>query len=67
MRGNDHPPDELAKLTSGRNLGWPYRDPEPEVSPAIAGSKLERAKVPFDRDVETNPAGPSCTAQGSRR
>jgi glucose/arabinose dehydrogenase len=54
---NDHPPDELAKLTPGRNLGWPYCDPDPDVAPGTAGSRVRYADMPFDRDVQTNPTG----------
>ena len=28
---NNHPPDEVARLTAGRDLGWPYCDPDPDV------------------------------------
>jgi glucose/arabinose dehydrogenase len=52
---NDHPADELAKLTSGRNLGWPYCDPDPDVSKGVAGSKLQYADLRFDADAQTNP------------
>jgi glucose/arabinose dehydrogenase len=54
---NDHPPDELAKLTEGRNLGWPYCDPDPDVTPGSATSALQYANLPFDRDAQTNPRG----------
>src|SRR6202042_2411160 len=37
---NDHPPDELARLTQGRNLGWPYCDPDPDVHPGVPGTRL---------------------------
>ena len=30
---NDHPAEELAKLTAGRDLGWPYCNPDPDVHP----------------------------------
>ena len=30
---DNHPPDELARLTKGRNLGWPYCDPDPRCRP----------------------------------
>ncbi|WP_185293908.1 gluconolaconase [Mycolicibacterium litorale] len=43
---NDHPPEQLAKLTPGRELGWPYCN--------IDGGP---ADVPFIRDVQTNPDG----------
>lgn len=43
---NDHPPEAVAKLTPGRELGWPYCNPE--------GGP---ANLPFIRDVQTNSDG----------
>jgi glucose/arabinose dehydrogenase len=40
---NAHPADELAKLSAGRNLGWPYCNPDD--------------RLPFVADVGTNPNG----------
>jgi glucose/arabinose dehydrogenase len=54
---DNHPPDELAKLTDGRNLGWPYCDPDPDVTPGSATSALQYANLPFDPDAQTNPGG----------
>lgn len=54
---NEHPPDELARLTPGRNLGWPYCDPDPDVTPGAASSALRFANLPFDPDAQTNPGG----------
>lgn len=54
---NEHPPDELARLTPGRNLGWPYCNPDPDVTPGRPGSALRYANLPFDADAETNPGG----------
>ncbi len=45
---NDHPPDELVALTPGRNVGWPYCDPDPSHGLAAMG---------FDDDVQNNPGG----------
>jgi glucose/arabinose dehydrogenase len=54
----DHPPDELAKLTPGRNVGWPYCNPDPDVSPGLGvTSTLQYADLPFTVDVQTNPKG----------
>jgi glucose/arabinose dehydrogenase len=53
----DHPVEPLAKLTPGRNLGWPYCNPDPDVEPGARGSAQNFAKVPFFRDVETNRDG----------
>ncbi len=54
---NDHPPDEIARLTPGRNLGWPYCDPDPDVTPGDPSTVLRYANLPFDDDAQTNPGG----------
>lgn len=43
---DDHPPESVAKLTPGRELGWPYCNPE--------GGP---ANLPLIRDVQTNADG----------
>jgi glucose/arabinose dehydrogenase len=43
---DDHPPESLAKLTVGRELGWPFCNPD--------GGP---ADLPLIRDVETNADG----------
>jgi glucose/arabinose dehydrogenase len=43
---NDHPPEALTRLTPGRELGWPYCNPD--------GGP---ANLPFIRDVQTNADG----------
>jgi glucose/arabinose dehydrogenase len=43
---NDHPPEALAQLTPGRELGWPYCNPD--------GGP---ADMPFIRDMSTNGDG----------
>jgi glucose/arabinose dehydrogenase len=53
----DHPVEPLARLTQGRNLGWPYCNPDADVKPGLRGSEQERSTVPFTPDVETNPDG----------
>lgn len=42
----ENPPEQIARLTPGRELGWPYCNP--------AGGP---ADLPFVRDVQTNPDG----------
>lgn len=42
----DHPPESIAKLTAGRELGWPYCNPD--------GGP---ANMPLIRDVQTNADG----------
>lgn len=46
---NDHPPEAVAKLTPGRELGWPYCNPD--LSPQGP------ANLPLIRDVQTNADG----------
>jgi glucose/arabinose dehydrogenase len=50
---NNHPPDEVVPVTQGRDLGWPYCNPDPDVN-TPAGSD---ADVPFIADAVTNPRG----------
>jgi glucose/arabinose dehydrogenase len=54
---NNHPPDELAHLTQGRNLGWPYCDPDPDVNPGKANSPLKYSNLSFADNAATNPGG----------
>jgi glucose/arabinose dehydrogenase len=50
---NDHPPDEVAQVKQGRDLGWPLCDPEQGKS-TPPGSL---ADVPLIPDAENNPTG----------
>jgi len=50
---NDHPPDEVVPVTAGRDLGWPYCDPDQDDS-SPAGSL---ADVPLVANSVTNPGG----------
>jgi glucose/arabinose dehydrogenase len=50
---NEHPPDEVVPVTAGRDLGWPYCNPDQDRS-RPAGSL---ADVPFAADAVTNPGG----------
>jgi glucose/arabinose dehydrogenase len=50
---DDHPPDEVVPVTQGRDLGWPYCNPDPDLS-TPAGSD---ADVPFVADALTNRGG----------
>jgi glucose/arabinose dehydrogenase len=52
---NEHPPDEVAPVTAGRDLGWPYCNPDQDNSHP-AGSLVN---VPFIADAVTNPGGKS--------
>jgi glucose/arabinose dehydrogenase len=53
----DHPLEPLAKLTEGRDLGWPYCNPDPDVDPGAPGSPLAYADRSFVRDQQTNADG----------
>ncbi len=46
---NLHPPESVARLTPGRELGWPFCNPD--LSPSGT------ANLPFIRDVQTNADG----------
>jgi glucose/arabinose dehydrogenase len=50
---NEHPPDEVVPVTAGRDLGWPYCNPDQDDSHP-AGSL---AGIPFVADAVTNPGG----------
>ena len=50
---NNHPSDEVVRVTAGRDLGWPYCNPDQDQSHP-AGSL---ADVPFVADAVTNPGG----------
>jgi glucose/arabinose dehydrogenase len=50
---NNHPPDEVVPVSQGRDLGWPYCNPDQDVNHP-AGSL---ANVPLVRDSLTNPNG----------
>ena len=54
---DDHPAEAVARLTAGRDLGWPYCEPDPDVDPGVAGTASDPAAPPFVRDVQTNPDG----------
>ncbi|WP_328472411.1 gluconolaconase [Actinoplanes sp. NBC_00393] len=51
---NDHPFEQLARLTKGRDLGWPYCNPDPDVD---GGDKLSYTNRPYVRDLKNNPDG----------
>jgi glucose/arabinose dehydrogenase len=48
---NNHPPDEVVPVIAGRNLGWPYCNPDQDENDP-PGSL---ANVPFVPDALTNP------------
>jgi glucose/arabinose dehydrogenase len=54
---DDHPPEEVAKLTKGRDLGWPTCNPEPDADPGQAGTALHYGNLPFTPDAQNNPDG----------
>ncbi|MGX6601781.1 PQQ-dependent sugar dehydrogenase [Micromonosporaceae bacterium Da 78-11] len=54
---NDHPLEPLARLEQGRDLGWPYCNPDPDLKPGAQDSPLSYTARPFVRDHQTNPDG----------
>jgi glucose/arabinose dehydrogenase len=54
---NDHPLEPVARLTPGRDLGWPYCNPDPDVRPGRPGTPFSYSNRPFLRDVDTNRTG----------
>jgi glucose/arabinose dehydrogenase len=50
---SEHPPDEVVRATQGRDVGWPYCDPDQDVN-TPAGSM---AGLPLVADAVTNPGG----------
>jgi glucose/arabinose dehydrogenase len=54
---DNHPPDQIGKLTPGRNLGWPFCNPDPDIHLGSATTGFAYGSLPFDRDVETNAGG----------
>jgi glucose/arabinose dehydrogenase len=50
---NEHPPDEVARITQGRDLGWPFCNPDQDKS-TPAGSMTD---IPLVADAVTNPNG----------
>ncbi|HEY6493556.1 MAG TPA: hypothetical protein VIZ43_09805 [Trebonia sp.] len=57
---NDHPPDEVVPVTPGRDLGWPYCDPDQDDSHP-AGSL---ADVPLVANSVTNVDGKELNCAG---
>ncbi len=54
---DDHPAEELAKLTPGRDLGWPYCNPDPDVRQGVAGTAYDYSSPPFVRDAQLDADG----------
>jgi glucose/arabinose dehydrogenase len=50
---NEHPADEVVPVTAGRDVGWPYCNPDQDVNHP-AGSMVN---LPFVADAVTNPGG----------
>jgi glucose/arabinose dehydrogenase len=53
----DHPAEQLAKLTPGRDLGWPYCNSDPDVQPGVAGTAYNYTEPKYVNDQELNPDG----------
>ena len=48
---NEHPADEVVPVTAGRDLGWPYCNPDQDLNHPV-GSMVN---LPFIADAVTNP------------
>ncbi|MGI5126665.1 PQQ-dependent sugar dehydrogenase [Pseudonocardia sp. CA-107938] len=53
----DHPAEQLAKLTPGRDLGWPYCNSDQDVQPGVAGTAYDYSEPKYVKDQELNPDG----------
>ncbi len=53
----DHPAEALARLTPGRDLGWPYCNPDPDVEPGVPGTEMDYTAPAYVPDYETNQDG----------
>ena len=64
---NDHPLEPLARLTPGRDLGWPYCNPDPDVDPGVAGSALTYTTARSSATCRPTPTAGGSTARRCRR
>jgi glucose/arabinose dehydrogenase len=48
---NNHPPDEVVPVVAGRNLGWPYCNPDQDQN----DPRGSLSNIPFVADALTNP------------
>jgi glucose/arabinose dehydrogenase len=51
---NDHPVDQIAKVVDGRDLGWPYCNPDQTLN---SNTVDPFGQMPFRADVIANPSG----------
>jgi glucose/arabinose dehydrogenase len=49
---DEHPPDEVVQITPGRDVGWPYCNPDQDVN-TPTGSMTD---IPLVADAATNPS-----------
>jgi glucose/arabinose dehydrogenase len=54
---DENPPDEVARLTPGRNLGWPFCNPSADVKPGDPSQGQDYEHPTFVPDVQTNADG----------
>jgi glucose/arabinose dehydrogenase len=50
---DEHPPDEVVPITPGRDLGWPYCNPDQDESTPVG----TMSDIPLVPDAITNPGG----------
>ena len=56
---NEHPPDEVVPVTAGRDLGWPYCDPDQDGN----DPEGSMAGLPLVPNAVTNPGGSRLNCQ----
>jgi glucose/arabinose dehydrogenase len=54
---DENPTEEVARLTPGRNLGWPFCNPTADVKPGHPEAGLDFEHPRFVPDVQNNPTG----------
>lgn len=54
---NNHPPELLARIFPGRELGWPYCNADGDLDPGVVNSPQRTTYVPFTRDWASNRDG----------
>jgi glucose/arabinose dehydrogenase len=60
---NNHPPDEVVPVVAGRNLGWPYCNPDQDEN----HPRGSLASIPFVADALSNPGGRHLNCAGLPR
>ncbi len=57
---NDHPVDEIAKVVAGRDLGWPYCNPDQDLAAAGTSDPFGAMRFAPDAAADAGQAGLDC-------